>query len=111
MTLLGNFVRTSCHQKRLQTSKRRPRTLGPGRESELGALQHLTDAHQVDGCRDSCRLQLRLGLSSIARTAQTMAANSFRQTAFDAGSPCIALLEGRAALFGPTALASLMHTL
>src|SRR5258708_3662809 len=111
MTLLGNFVRTSCHQKRLQTCKRRQRTLAPWRESQLCALQHLTDAHQVDGRRDGFGLQLRLGLSAIARAAQTVAANPFRQSTFDAGSPGIALLKRRGALFGPAALASLMHRL
>jgi hypothetical protein len=84
MTLLGNFVRTSCRQKRSQACKRRQRTFRPGRESKPGALQHLTDAHQIDGRRDSCRLQLRLRLSAITRTAQPMAANPFGKAPFDA---------------------------
>jgi len=74
-------------------------------------LQHLTDANQVAGRRDGFGLQLRLGLSAIARTAQAVAAASFRQTAFDAGPQRIALLKRRGALFGPAALASFMHVL
>jgi hypothetical protein len=34
----------------------------------------------VDGRRHGLRLQLGLGLSSIARAAQTMATNPFRKT-------------------------------
>jgi len=98
-TLLGNFVRTSCRQKWLQACKRRERTLGPRRESKLGALQHLTDANQIDSRGDGFGLQLRLGLPSTARTAQTMAANPFGKAAFDACPQGIALLKGRGALF------------
>src|SRR6266480_1293367 len=70
MTLLGKLVETSCHQERAQPCKRRQRTLGSGRESELGALQHLTDAHQVNGRRDCFGLQLRLCLSADYSAAE-----------------------------------------
>jgi hypothetical protein len=49
-------------------------------------LQHLLDADQVDSRSDGFRLQQRLWLSSIAGSAQTMAANSFRQAALDTRS-------------------------
>ncbi len=111
MTLLGNFVRTSCRQERLQPCKRRPRTLGPGRESTSSPLQHLTDANQVDGRRDGFGLQLRLWLATIARAAQTMAANPFRNRAFDACPQAIALLKGRRGLFRAPTRARLMDGL
>src|SRR5713226_8791919 len=111
MTLLGNFVRTSCRQERSQTCKRRQRTLRPRRESKRCPLQHLMDADQVDGRRDGFGLQLRLWLSAIACTAQTMRANPLRNRAFDACSQRIALLKGGSSLFGPAAFASLMHGL
>jgi hypothetical protein len=74
-------------------------------------LQHLTDANQIDGCGNSLRLQLRHGLSRVARLAQPMAAHSFRNTALDPGPQRIALLKSRGALFGPATLAGLMHAL
>ena len=69
------------------------------------------DADQVDGRRDGFGLQLRLGLSAITRLTQPMAANPFRNGAFDASPERIALLKRRGALVGPTALASFMHRL
>src|SRR6266568_6393370 len=111
MTLLGKLVETSCHQERSQTCKRRQRTLWPRRESELGALQHLTDAHQVDGRRDGLRLQLRLWLAAIACSAQPMAAHPFGKRAFDACPQSIALLKGMGGLFGTAARARLMNGL
>jgi hypothetical protein len=74
-------------------------------------LQHLTEANQVDGRRDGCRLQLRLWLAAIAGAAQTMAANPFGNTAFDACPQGIALLKGRGGLFRSAAEAFLMHRL
>src|SRR5437588_8162031 len=109
MTLLGNFVRTSCCQQRAQACKRRQRTLGPGWKSQPGALQHLTDTNHVDGCRNGLRLQLRHGLSRVARLAQPMAAHSFRNTALDPSPQRIALLKSRGTLFGPASLTGLMH--
>src|SRR5258708_35100672 len=84
MTLLGNFVRTSCRLVQSQTCKRRQRTLGSRRESKSCSLQHLTDANQVDGCCDGLGLQLRLWLTTIARPAQPMTAKAFGNRAFDA---------------------------
>src|SRR5260221_4155053 len=92
MTLLGNFVRTSCRLAQSQTCKRRQRTLGSGRESKLRALQHLTDADQVDGCRDGLGLQLRLWLTTRARPAHPMTAKAFGNRAFDACPQGIARL-------------------
>src|SRR5258708_11295943 len=93
MTLLGNFVRTSCCQEQSQACKRRQRTLGSRRKSKSCPLQHLTDANQVDGRRDGFGLQLRLWLTTIARPAQPMTANPFGNRAFDACPQAIARLE------------------
>src|SRR6266849_1982436 len=65
----------------------------------------------VDGCRDGFGLQLRLCLSAIARPAQTVAANPFRKTPFDACPQGIALLKGRGILFRSAARTRLMHGL
>jgi hypothetical protein len=65
----------------------------------------------VDGRRDGLRLQLRLGLSSIARAAQPMTANPFGKTAFDPCPQGIALLKGGGGLFRSAAQALLMHGL
>ncbi|HYT34276.1 MAG TPA: hypothetical protein VEL69_04525, partial [Ktedonobacteraceae bacterium] len=74
-------------------------------------MQHLTDAHQVNGRRDGFGLQPRLCLSSIACAAQTMTANAFGNRAFDACPQTIALLKGSGGLFGTAVRARLMNGL
>src|SRR5437763_13322339 len=101
MTLVGNFVRTSCSDPQASKGRRWARWPG-GLVLSLG-LQEGIDAYQVDGRGKTDVMQMGLRETAIGRLSQVVSANGLGERGLDASPLSILLLEGRAALL-PTAL-------
>src|SRR3989440_12815670 len=113
MTLLGNFVRTSCREPLLQARQGRKGAWASRWRwlTRLLAHQQAIQTHQIDGRRDAGHLQLCLLHAPIAAAPQTMPTHAFGDGPLHPCTRRIGLLKGWAPLLSSALLQGLMHLL
>src|SRR2546421_4254976 len=111
MTLLGNFVRTSCREPLLQARQGRKGAWASRWRwlTRLLAHQQAIQTHQIDGRRDAGHLQLCLLHAPIAAAPQTMPTHAFGDGPLHPRTRRIGLLKGWAPLLPSPLLQGLMH--
>src|SRR5947209_9304848 len=111
MTLLGNFVRTSCREPLLQASQGGEGTWASRWRWQARSLAHQQgiQTHQIDGSGNAGHLHLRLLQATIAAAAQAMATHTVGEGWLHPRTRRIRLLKGWTPLLAWALLQGLMH--